>query len=62
MYNFIICAHKTVFTLHQKVFISNEGHESFVINSHEGIINFIMSVNEIFVNNSPLHNLSQELQ
>lgn len=35
--------------------------KSFVINSHGGIINFITSINEIFVNNTLFHNLSQEL-
>lgn len=59
--NFIIRTPKPVFTSHQKALISNAGHENFVINSHAGINNLSMSVNEIFVNNTPPQNLSQEL-
>lgn len=44
----------------KKLLISNEGHDSFGINSHGDISNLIMSANEIFVNNTPPHNLNQE--
>lgn len=59
--NLIIRTPKPVFTSHQKALISNEGHENFVISSHGGISNLLMSVNEIFGNNTPPQNLSQEL-